>query len=135
MINHLYSVGKYDLALELAKRAVIHDNSKFNNDEIELFIKIPRREDSIKDCSLLLDDQKKLLKLHWSHNSHHPEHFNDYHEMSEVDIIEMCCDWHARSQQFKNDFLEYVKSVPKDRFGFDDQFFNKIFEYCLVLYR
>ena len=134
MIDYLYTIKDYESALELAKRASTHDHSKFDDDEIEQFIQLPKQVGaSAPPNGILTDDQKLLIEVHWKKNRHHPEFFSDYHKMDKIDILEMCCDWHARSVQFKNDFMTYVLTVPKKRFGFDDEFFATVFSYCEVL--
>ena len=53
--------------------------------------------------------------------------------MEEIDIIEMCCDWHARTIQFGTELIPYLLNTQRKRFGFDDEFFAKILEYCEFL--
>ena len=53
--------------------------------------------------------------------------------MNEVDILEMCCDWHARSIQYHTDFLSFVKIRQENRFHFPKDMFDKIWKYCLIL--
>ena len=40
---------------------------------------------------------------HLTTNRHHPDFHDDPNEMSEVDLIEMVCDWTAMSQEFGQD--------------------------------
>ena len=134
MVMHLYDLGRDEDALKLARRCIIHDNSKLENDEIGMFSKIPTEDmECNKPHGELCDDDKKLIALHWSRNSHHPEFFDDYHQMEEVDIIEMCCDWHSRTIQFGTELIPYLLNTQRKRFGFDDEFFAKILEYCEFL--
>ena len=76
---------------------------------------------------------KKFVELHWKHNKHHPEFWEDYHQMCEVDIMEMVVDWYARSMQFKTNFQEFVLTRQHNRFHFDDEFFKKVWIYCLIM--
>ena len=134
MVMHLYDLGRDEDALKLARRCIIHDNSKLENDEIGMFSKIPT--DDI-ECNQphgeLCDDDKKLIALHWSRNSHHPEFFDDYHQMEEIDIIEMCCDWHARSTQYNTNLLEFLEVRQKERFHFPEYMYLEIKYYCEIL--
>lgn len=135
MVNHLYEVGRNEDALELARRCIVHDNSKLNDEEIECFIQLPMQKTG--ENSFLSDEQKKILETHWKNNRHHPEHFKNHHEMNEIDILEMCCDWHARHIQYctETTLIEYVKDVQKKRFGFDHEMLEKIVGYCEILER
>lgn len=134
MIEYLKNNGEFAAALELAKRASVHDHSKFDHDEIEQFIQMPQQDGASRPPNgVLTDKQKSLIEMHWKKNRHHPEFFSDYHSMDLIDILEMCCDWHARSVQFGNDFMKYVHSVPQQRFGFDDEFFATVLHYCSIL--
>ena len=134
MVLYLYDVGRDKDAMELAKRCLVHDNSKLEDDEIELFSRIPSDDmECTKPHKALNDEDKKLITLHWSRNSHHPEFYNDYHEMSEIDVIEMCCDWHSRTVQFGTELIPYLLDVQRKRFGFDDDFFEKILNYCTII--
>ena len=134
LVQYLYDVGRDDEALELAKRSASHDDSKLEAEEIESFIKLPAEGGGCKNHKQpLSEEQKKLIAIHWKKNRHHPEYFSTYHHMSEIDIMEMCCDWHARSVQFGNELIPFVVEQQKYRFNFDDEFFKKIMFYCEIL--
>ena len=130
MIEYLYAQDRYDDALELAKRCSMHDHSKLEMDEVQHFIQLPIES---KPNGRLTEEQRQLIEMHWKRNRHHPEFFSDYHKMSEIDILEMVCDWYARSLQFETDFMEFVNEIPRERFGFDDEFFDKVLQYSLIL--
>ena len=135
MINYLYSCGREDDALALARRCSSHDHSKLDEEEIKCFTQLPKEGHNKKPNGILTEEQKKLIETHWSKNKHHPEYFNDYHEMGEVDILEMVCDWSARSDQFCNvkSLVQFLDETQKKRFGFDDEFYSKIHDYCEIL--
>jgi len=132
MIEYLHRNERHADALALAKRCSLHDHSKLENDEVEMFSRLPCKKDE-KPNGVLTPEQKLLICTHWSRNRHHPEFFDSYKDMKEIDILEMVCDWHARSQQFQTDFMEFVMTVPRTRFGFDDEFFERVLKYCDVL--
>lgn len=134
MIEYLYAQDRYEDALELAKRCSMHDHSKLEMDEVEMFIQMPIEEHHDKKPNgRLTEEQRALIEMHWKRNRHHPEFFSDYHKMSEIDILEMVCDWYARSLQFETDFMQFVHDIPQDRFEFDDEFFARVYQYCLIL--
>lgn len=132
MMDYLYDCNRYDDALELAKRCSVHDHSKFELEEVRLFIQLPSEKDK-KPNGVLTAEQRELIRMHWSKNRHHPEFFTDYKEMCEIDILEMVCDWYARSLQFGTSFMNFVNTVPQKRFGFDDEFFETVLKYCNIL--
>jgi hypothetical protein len=133
MINYLYDVGRDNDALELARRCIVHDNSKLSDVEIASFVKLPQAVDRTRAHGELTDDQKELLEVHWKNNRHHPEFFSDIDHMNEIDIMEMCCDWHARSQQFGTVLIPYVLEKQQERFRFNDEMLTKILGYCEIL--
>lgn len=134
LIKYLYKNGKQDLALELAKKCSIHDNSKLETPEFELFSGLPLEKESMKNPNQGIDKEvEDVISVHWKNNTHHPEHYSSYKEMSEIDIMEMVCDWYARSLQYHTDFLQFVKTRQENRFHFDKEFFDKIYHYCLII--
>lgn len=134
MSRYLTSLGKTDIAYSLLQRANIHDNSKLVGPELELLSSIYGNKDAFIDPTVVLSDYEKLIiEKHWENNRHHPEHFKNLENMSELDIIEMVCDWYARSLQFKTDFLNFVKTRQETRFHFPEDIFVKIWHYCEIL--
>lgn len=134
LIDYLNKKDEDKLAFGLLKRLSIHDNSKIEDEEFYMLCQIPYNTTSFTNANSGLNDiTKKSIELHWKHNSHHPEYFKNVEDMSELDIMEMCCDWHARSQQYKTDFLSFVKTRQENRFHFPEKMFKKIWNYCLIL--
>ena len=134
MVDYLYACERFDDALELAKRCSLHDHSKLEDDEIKQFVQLPIEEYSSKTSrEPLTDEQKKFIEMHWKRNRHHPEFFSNPNNMSDVDMMEMVCDWYARSLQFGDDFMYYATVVARKRFGFSDESFAKVLGYCEVL--
>ena len=81
----------------------------------------------------LSKEERDIIRLHWKNNRHHPEHFDDISQMSDLDIWEMVCDWYARSLQYDTNFLEFVNTRQKNRFDFPEQQFEKIYKYCITV--
>ena len=135
--EYLISKGKIELGTQLLKRGCEHDNSKFDRDEFRKLSQILKQES--KQCftnaqTQLSNDEKKAIKYHWDHNRHHPEFFeNPSEEMTELDIIEMVCDWYARSLQFGTDFIPFIMERQENRFHFSDKCFAKILKYCNLI--
>ena len=135
LVSYLEKEGAYTHAKLLKERAKIHDNSKLNcEDEIEALSKIINDKSCLTDAAEQLSPAKiNAIHIHWEKNSHHPEYYKSPLDMSKIDIMEMCCDWHARAMQYNNPFLESVKTRQKERFHFPDFMFKEIWHYCKIL--
>lgn len=131
LLKLLFEQSRLDEAQELANRCLVHDNSKLEEEELKNFTELDSSRVGMTDPKVLMTEKEKLIvQLHWKHNRHHPEYFNDYHEMNEVDVMEMCCDWYARSLQFKTDFIPFIEDRQEKRFKFDSEFYKKVRFYC-----
>ena len=133
MVNYLEEIGEYELAEALCIRLIVHDDSKTRDDEISALTSIEDKGNMENPEVLISSDSLKAIEIHWKNNRHHPEHFSDYHNMEEVDIIEMVCDWYARSIQKETDFFNFVKTRQENRFHFDKEFFDKVIHYCNII--
>lgn len=134
MSKYLNSIDERELAIMLLNRANIHDNSKLIGPELELLSSIYGNQSAFINPNVQLSNSEKdVIEKHWENNRHHPEHFEDFDKMSELDILEMVCDWYARSMQYGTDFLDFVKVRQETRFKFPKNMFEKIYKYCEVL--
>jgi hypothetical protein len=132
--NYLLENRMDELAFQFIQRLAVHDNSKLEYEEFKCLCSIPLEKKSFTNANDKVDDNlKKSIELHWKHNRHHPEYFDNVEDMTELDMMEMCCDWHARSCQYGTDFLEFVKTRQENRFHFPDKMFQTIWKYCLIL--
>ena len=135
MAAYLFNNGRTKIALNLLRRASMHDNSKFYKGELVHLVQIyDNAKPAFKDPSVSLSDtEASAIQCHWNNNKHHPEHFDSPEKMSELDIFEMFCDWHARSVQFGTDLLNFVTVRQEERFKFSDKMFSKIYRYCEII--
>lgn len=135
--NYLNEIGMVEHAKMLMERAYIHDNSKvLCADETRALSMIINDKSCLSDANKALSQIKTdAIQLHWKHNSHHPEHYKNYADMSKLDIMEMCCDWHARSVQYGTNLLEFLEIRQKDRFHFPEYMYLEIKYYCEILLR
>ena len=122
-------------AIRLLARCSIHDISKIQNTEEFLSLaSIIDQIDSMHDVGHVLStSQQDAIRLHWENNSHHPEHYVNSNDMSDLDIMEMACDCHARSKQLGTDLLEYITTQQELRFHFDNKHFYMLKRYCTML--
>lgn len=120
----LIETGKIDLGLKLLSNGYAHDNSKFFGLEFQY---------------LHSDENKTNLKhaimQHESTNSHHPEYWDNIHDMPEVFLAEFCCDIKARSEEFGTDLRKWIDefAAKKWKFTKDDEVYAKIMKFVDLL--
>lgn len=118
-----------NFSTELLRRGKVHDNSKFENPEKELFDKYtPMLKDTTygsDEYKEHLSNLKPALDHHYKNNSHHPEHYeNGIDDMNLYDIVEMFLDWKAATERHEDgDIIASIK-INKERFGISDQLAN-----------
>lgn len=136
MARYLFKQGNDDLGMHLLKRATKHDNSKLELEELEALSKIAEDGDSLREANEKMSDfKKKAIELHWKNNRHHPEFFSDVSNMDEIDILEMVCDWYARSMQYNTNLIEFCETRQENRFHFPEEMYKKIYNYCEIIVR
>lgn len=92
-----------DFAAQLEKRAEVHDNSKLDSPEKEIFDQwtpeLKQRVFGTDYYKQALDSMGEGVQHHYRVNRHHPEHFaNGVNGMTLVDVVEMFCDWVSAAQ-------------------------------------
>jgi len=116
--GRLIRLGETKLGHNLIANGWIHDNSKWFGIEWEFL------------HSDLMDEETPLLavavKQHTKTNRHHPEYWDNEEGdgiiyMPRLYLAEMVCDWHARSHEFGNDVLEWIKTNGTKKFKFTVQ--------------
>jgi hypothetical protein len=135
LIKYLIENNKIEVALELAERCSVHDNSKFQKEEMSCFLKIPESNDNLTNPNSKLDDEmKSLLRMHWDNNRHHPEHYNGlYDNMESIDIMEMAIDCYARSIEMNTDLIIFIEVRQRERFVLPEEKFEELKTYCYIL--
>ena len=94
---------------ELIARAKVHDASKFGPEERIPYVWITefhrcRHFGTPFNYPQGMEGKVNLaIAHHMMTNRHHPEYHADPNDMSDVDLIEMICDWTAMSQEFGQD--------------------------------
>ena len=97
------------LGAELLERASAHDASKFGPEERIPYIWLTehhrcRQQNEPFEYPPGMEPQVRLaIRHHMTTNRHHPDFHTNPNQMSEVDLIEMVCDWTAMSQEFGQD--------------------------------
>ena len=106
-LSVLAAVTEY--ADELNERAKVHDASKFSPEEripyiwLTEFHRCRRSGEPFEYPDGMEDQVRAAIDHHMSTNRHHPDFHADPNDMSDVDLIEMVCDWTAMSQEFDQD--------------------------------
>lgn len=124
------------VANDLFQRAVVHDNSKFEPEEFELYDKLfPELQKYAYGSPELKAVYKQLgpaLQHHLQVNRHHPEYFefevegiSGISQMTLIDLIEMVCDWLAASRRSQTGIAKGLE-INKERYGISDQLFEII---------
>jgi len=113
----------FKTCLALAKRAVLHDLSKYGPSERDLLaLSLPLLK-SLKygseEYKKSVEDLGPALEHHYKHNAHHPEHYQaSIYGMSPLDLVEMSCDWRAAVRRHRSgDMAESLRHNAK-RFGY-----------------
>ncbi len=94
---------------DLIERAKTHDASKFGDEEripyvwLTEYHRCKRNGEAFTYPEGMADQVNRAIRHHVTTNRHHPEFHADPNDMSEVDLIEMVCDWTAMAQEFGQD--------------------------------
>ncbi len=129
-LEHIKQVNAYvlDLVRKLLHSAKVHDTSKLEDPEKELFRKYTPL---LKDCTYggteyrgYLAEMKVALDHHYADpdNRHHPEHFeNGIDGMTLMDLIEMICDWKAATKRHIDGCINKSLVINSKRFDIGHQ--------------
>lgn len=125
---HIEKVRKYIRFFtdKLTTRGELHDLSKMDSPEIELFAehtdKLNQIEYGSDEYKAELDALRPALEHHYAVNSHHPEHWpNGVNDMSLWDICEMFCDWKASAERVRAGNILKSIETNVERFKIDNQ--------------
>lgn len=129
--NHIHMVQNLmgQIVLKLAERVQLHDASKLQSPEKEMFDKYTPM---LRELTYGSDEYKKTLaemgkalQHHYENNSHHPEYYGgEVGEMDLVDVIEMLCDWIAATRRHADGSVRDSLAINKKRFGISKQLYK-----------
>ena len=113
-------------AQELIKRGSVHDSSKLESPEKELFDEFtPKLKNSTYDSDEYKENLiglKVALDHHYAFNSHHPQHYEmGVNEMDLFDLMEMFFDWKAAGERNKDGNIYKSIEINQKRFDLSDQ--------------
>jgi len=141
--QHIQQVRTFlhDVIQNILKRSLVHDQSKLESPEKEVFEEFTDKLASSTYGSQEYEDCRKAmapaLEHHYAKNRHHPEHYrNGIKDMSLLDLVEMICDWKAATLRHNDGNILKSLEHNKQRFNFSDElygiFLNTLKELNLV---
>ena len=127
--RHIECVGQLlaEVVSELESRASVHDKSKMELPEVEVFAKytplLASTTYGSEEYKRYLQEMKTgALGHHYANNRHHPEYFdNGINGMDLVDLVEMFCDWKAATLRHNDGDIGKSLMLNKSRFSISDQ--------------
>ena len=127
-LKHIKMVNQFliDFSIDILKRAQVHDNSKLESPEKELFDEmtpiLEKVEYNSPEYKESLEKLKPALDHHYLLNTHHPQHYpNGINDMTLHDIVEMYCDWRAAVLRTKNGDMNKSIDINTERFNMSPQ--------------
>jgi hypothetical protein len=127
-VKHIHEVRKllFTMIEELDKRARLHDLSKLESPEAEIFgeftPELAKTEYMSPEYKVLLEKVKPAIEHHYANNRHHPEnHPNGINDMNLIDIVEMLVDWKAATKRNKNGNIKTSIEKNMARYGMSEQ--------------
>lgn len=128
--KHQQLVAKYIsiVITMLLERAAIHDASKLESPEREVYTKVVPKLKTLTYGSVEYKETTKelgeALKHHHAMNPHHPEHSKArgiitddlMAEMNLIDIIEMVCDWLAAIERGPNGSITKSVAIGEEKY-------------------
>ena len=118
-----------NIASNLQYRALHHDASKFEADELAGYLRFEDMPEGLeygspeyKQAMAKVMKDNNCFDLHSQRNDHHPEYHNKPEEMNWLSVIEMVCDWGGAHVAYgnKGSWHESVE-VNIDRYEFTDE--------------
>ncbi|MFB9991234.1 DUF5662 family protein [Deinococcus oregonensis] len=108
---------------DLAHRARVHDLSKLDSPEVEVFDRVTLRLKELEYGSdaykASLVEMGEALQHHYAVNDHHPEHHTGgIADMNLLQLVEMVCDWVASSRRHATGNIRKSVELNAERFGY-----------------
>ena len=118
--EHKQNVNIYisSIIRDLLSRGILHDNSKLESPEVEIFAeytpKLAKSTYGSDEYKGFLKEMGVALEHHYKNNRHHPEYFdNGLKGMNLVDLVEMLCD--RKAATLRHNDGDILKSIVKSK--------------------
>jgi hypothetical protein len=125
---HIRRVGELlvEQSADLARRAVVHDASKWSPEEWPAFEEATPKLAGLtygsEEYKASLRSIKPAIAHHNANNRHHPEHHPDgVSGMTLADLLEMLCDWKAATERHNDGSIVKSLAHNRERFGISEQ--------------
>jgi len=124
--RHQVAILIYSMIQELEQRSQVHDDSKLESPEQEIFAEhseeLAKTAYGSPEYQALLEKIKPAIEHHYANNRHHPEHWpNGVEDMTLIDLVELLCDWKASSARNKNGNIRKSIETNAKRFAISPQ--------------
>lgn len=127
-VQHIHKVREllYTMIGELDERARLHDLSKLESPEQEIFGANFKELANVEYGSIEYTAMKvkvqPAIEHHYANNRHHPEHHkNGINDMNLIDLCELLCDWNASSKRNKNGNIRKSIDINAERYNIGEQ--------------
>lgn len=121
---------------DLMRRAFLHDQSKFSDEERETFSSLQgllKADVNTPEYARRMALLGAALQHHYRENDHHPEHFpQGVADMTLPAMVEMLCDWRAAwlDRADESSFRDSFRFLINDRFRVDTTLARVLFRTC-----
>jgi len=127
-LAHIHQVQELlrTCTIELNRRAIDHDNSKFCDDEWPYFLTHTKTLAGLTygspEYKATLVEMRPAIENHYKRNRHHPEHHLGWvRDMNLLDLLEMICDWIAATQRHADGDIFKSIELNQKRFNYSDE--------------
>lgn len=135
--NLQYFINNWYYPHGLKERANCHDKSKFEEPERTGYIyRTWKSYCVLNNIEFKFPEEiiQESTNHHIKNNSHHPEFHNHPDDMTEMDMIEMVCDWTAMGEEFGEKSIKvFADKVLGSKYLFHDENIKKIYSYINLL--
>jgi len=120
-------------------QVIKHDISKYDSDEyvpyiwLTWFYKCKNEGADFKYPKGVEKIVSQATNHHVQHNTHHPECHKTPSKMSDSDIGEMVCDWHAMSQELGSSTVDWADRNIGTKWNFNQNQSKKIYDMIHIL--
>ena len=130
----------YDMGLDLTVRSRMHDMSKFSPEEQEIYERVTPKFKDLKygtpEYEAVKAELGPALEHHYTHNDHHPEHFeNGVADMNAMQLNECIADVYAVIRRNPTASVTESMETWRDKYKIEPQLYSIILNTIIWLSR
>lgn len=137
--NLMLKCAKYlDFDLkDIINRAENHDKSKLSDQEYLGSMLMGLKHEYNQELNE--QEQKTIdetILIHYNNNSHHPEHYSNCNQMTNLDLLEMVCDWTARAMEKTPQTpsaTNFASQNVGSKYNFEQAHINTVYQYIKIM--